>query len=109
MIKYEAIYEKLFIRNLRRHSSLKGRIKRRVERIIENPYNNTEALADITKRLNLIGCRSARIDQNFRIVFVICEECRNLPDCEFCFCGNLPDQTIIFLTVGPHDKAYSMK
>ena len=56
MIKYEAIYEKLFVRNLRRHSSLKGRIKRRVERIIENPYNNTEALADITKRLNLIGC-----------------------------------------------------
>ena len=28
VIKYEAIYEKLFVRNLRRYSSLKGRIKR---------------------------------------------------------------------------------
>jgi len=109
VIKYEAIYEKQFMRNLRRYSSLKGRIKSRVEKIIDTPYYNTEALADDTKKLNLIGCRSARIDRNFRIVFVICEECRNFPDCEFCFCEDFPDETIIFLTVGPHDKAYAMK
>ena len=109
VIKYEAVYEKIFVRNLRRYSSLKGRIKRRVERIIDNPYNNTESLADYTKRLNLIGCRSARIDRNFRVVFVICEECRNIPNCEFCFCDNLPNNIIVFLTVGPHDKAYAMK
>ena len=59
VIKYEAVYEKLFVRNLRRYSSLKGRIKgrikRKVERIIDNPYNNTESLAYYTKQLNLIG------------------------------------------------------
>ncbi|RLC14435.1 MAG: hypothetical protein DRI57_14445 [Deltaproteobacteria bacterium] len=36
--------------------------------------------------LNLLGCRSARIDRNFRIIFVICEECRYIPECAFCFC-----------------------
>lgn len=36
LIKYEAIYEKLFVRNLRRYSSLKERIKRRVEKTNED-------------------------------------------------------------------------
>ncbi|MBF0200951.1 MAG: hypothetical protein HQK66_06505 [Desulfamplus sp.] len=109
MIKYEAVYEKQFVSNMQLYSSLKERIKRRVERVIDNPYHNTESLSDNTKKLNLIGCRSVRVDQNFRIVFVICEECRSFSNCEFCFCDDLTDETIVFLTVGPHDKAYAMK
>lgn len=45
---------------------------------------------------------------NFRIVFVICEECRRVPECRFCFCEGLSDETVVFLTVGPHDRAYAM-
>jgi len=52
---------------------------------------------------------SARIDSNFRIVFVVCEECRKVPECEYCFCEDLPDKTVMFLTVGPHDKAYAIR
>jgi mRNA-degrading endonuclease RelE of RelBE toxin-antitoxin system len=77
--------------------------------VIEDPYAQTEFLGDVSGKLNLKGCRSARIDRNFRIIFVICEECRRIPRCEYCFCENLPDNTIVFLTVGPHDKAYAMK
>lgn len=55
------------------------------------------------------SCRSARIDRNFRVIFVICEECRPLSSCEYCFCEGLSDKTILFLTVGPHDKAYDMR
>ncbi|MBF0230913.1 MAG: hypothetical protein HQK63_15200 [Desulfamplus sp.] len=109
MSKYEAFYEKLFISNIALYSSIRERIKKRVERVIDNPYNNTELLADASGKLNLIGCRSAKIDRNFRILFVICEECRKFAECRFCLCQDFPDKTVVFLTVGPHDKAYAMK
>ena len=109
MNNYQAVYEKQFIRNLKRYTSIRQNIKRRVERVLFDPYMNTEFLGDASGRLNLIGCRSARIDKNFRIIFVICEECRLISECEYCFCEGLSDNTVVFLTVGPHDKAYAMK
>ena len=33
--------------------------------------------------------------RNFRIIFVVCE--------------GLPDKTVVFLTVGPHERAYAMR
>jgi mRNA-degrading endonuclease RelE of RelBE toxin-antitoxin system len=107
--EYEAVYEDRFAQNLRRYASLRQRIKRRVERVLVDPYVNTELLADVTGKLNLRGCRSARIDRNFRLIFVICEECRPISKCEYCFCEGLTDKTVVFLTIGPHDKAYAMK
>ena len=109
MSDYEAAYEDLFVRNLRRYASIRKAIKRRAKKVLEDPYTGTEALGDISGRLNLIGCRSIRIDRNFRIVFVVCEECRHIPECAYCFCDDLPDKTVVFLTVGPHDKAYAIK
>ena len=109
MSRYEARYEKQFVRNLERYAALRERIKQRVERVLEDPYATTEFLADRSGKLNLRGCRSIRIDRNFRIIFVICEECRKIPTCEYCFCDDLPDRTVVFLTVGPHDQAYAMK
>ncbi len=106
---YEASYEKRFVGNLKRYAAIRKSIKRRVDRILEDPYQNTEALGDVSGKLNLVGCRSVRIDRNFRVIFVICEECRRIPDCEYCFCDDMPDKTVIFLTVGPHDKAYAIK
>ncbi len=109
MANYQAVYEKRFVKNLARYGSLRQQIRRCVDRVIGDPYTQTEFLGDVSGKLNLKGCRSARIDRNFRILFVICEECRRIPQCEYCFCENLPDETIVFLTVGPHDKAYAMK
>jgi len=34
---YEAMYDKRFVRNLRRYSSLRQKVKRRVERILSDP------------------------------------------------------------------------
>jgi len=106
---YQAVYEDLFVKNLRRYSSIKKLAKKKINRILKNPYHNTEFLGDPTGKLNLIGCRSVRVDRNFRVVFVICEECINIKNCQFCFCENLSDKTIVFLTIGPHDKAYAVK
>jgi mRNA-degrading endonuclease RelE of RelBE toxin-antitoxin system len=107
--KYIDVYEAQFVENLRLYSAVRKQIRRRVERVLTNPYENTEFLGDISGKLNLRGCRSARVDRNFRIIYVVCEECRHIEDCQFCFCDNLDDKTVVFLTVGPHDRAYAMK
>ncbi len=109
MSNYQAVYEDLFVKNLRKYASIKKPAKAKIDRVLEDPYHNTEFLSDHKEKLNLIGCRSIRIDRNFRIIFVVCEECHNIQNCEFCFCDNLPDQTVVFLTIGPHDKAYAIK
>jgi mRNA-degrading endonuclease RelE of RelBE toxin-antitoxin system len=109
MSDYGGVYEERFLENLRRYASLRPQIKQRVERVLVNPYLNTELLTDPSGKLNLHGCRSARVDRSFRIIYVVCEECRRVPECCYCFCEGLPDNTIVFLTVGPHDRAYTMK
>lgn len=103
---YHPEYTSLFEKNLRRYQGLHDRIHRTVIRVLRNPYHNTECLNDRPSRVNLKGCRSARLGRNFRILFVICEECRTVPECEYCFCEGLPDKTVVFLTVGPHGRAY---
>jgi hypothetical protein len=38
---YTAVYEERFTQNLRRYTSLRQRIKRRIERILSDPYINS--------------------------------------------------------------------
>lgn len=109
MSEYNAVYEERFVQNLRRYASLRKQIKSCVEKVCQSPYTNTEFLGDISGKLNLRGCRSRRVNRNFRVIFVTCEECRRIASCEYCFCDDLPDRTIVFLTVGPHDLAYAMQ
>lgn len=109
MNNYQTVFEDTFVRNLRRYGAMRKQIQRRVDRIIADPYQNTELLSDAPSGLNLMGCRSARVDRNFRIIFVVCEECRPVPECNYCFCEERSDQTVVFLTIGPHDRAYAME
>lgn len=108
MNDYQSFYEDQFVRNLRRYSGLRQRIQRKVEQILAMPYDRTERLGRVSGGLDLRGCLSSRIDRNFRIIFVICEECQPIPECQYCFCDERPDMTVVFLTVGPHDRAYMM-
>ena len=105
---YQAFYEDRFVRNLSRYSSLRQRIQRKVEQILANPYDRTERLGQVSGGLDLRGCRSSRIDRNFRLIFVICEECRPIKECQYCFCEDKENKTVVFLTVGPHVRAYAM-
>ena len=109
MNEYQGFYESRFARNLTRYSGLRQRIQRKVEQILKDPYTGTERLGRVTGGLDLRGCRSARIDRNFRVIFVICEECRHINECQYCFCEGREDETVVFLTVGPHDRAYAMR
>jgi len=107
-MSYQPAYTPRFDKRYQAFHSLHSRIEKVVAQVIADPYAGTEQLGKKGK-LNLKGCRSAHVGMNFRIIFVVCEECRKEPECEYCFCNGLPDQTIVFLTVGPHDKAYAMR
>ena len=47
MSDYEAAYEDLFVRNLRRYASIRKAIKRRTIKVLEDPYTGTEAIIDM--------------------------------------------------------------
>jgi len=106
---YEAEYTPLFDRNARRYRSLRKQIRQKTARTLQDPYQGTERLGKTPGGMDLSGCRSVRVTRNFRIIFVICEECRRVPECEFCFCEGLPGETVIFITVGPHERAYAVR
>ena len=99
MNEYQAFYEDRFVQNLARYSNLRQRIRRKVEQIRRDPYTSTERLGRVAGGLDLRGCRSARVDRNFR----------HIKACQFCFCEGRDDETVVFLTVGPHDRAYAMR
>ncbi len=107
-MSYQPAYTSRFDKRYKAYRSLRPRIAEVAAQVVADPYVGTERLGKKGK-LNLRGCRSAHVGMNFRIIFVICEECRKEPECEYCFCEGLPDQTVVFLTVGPHEKAYAMK
>ena len=106
---YQDSYLKIFIKNYDNFKSLQTRIDKKCEHVLRDPYKGTEFLADATHGLNLKGCRSIRVDRNIRIIFVVCEECRRMRDCEYCFCEGLPDEAVVFLTVNTHQRAYELK
>ncbi|MBC8253723.1 MAG: hypothetical protein H8E35_06805 [Ardenticatenia bacterium] len=109
MSRYQPAFEDRFVRNQRRYRSLRKQIQRHVDQVLDDPYTGTERLGRIPGGLDLRGCRSVRVTRNFRILFVICEECRQVPECQFCFCEGLSDRTVVFLAVGPHEKVYSLR
>ena len=106
---YQVELPPLFRKNLKRYRSMRKQIQRHIDQVLDDPYRNTERLGRVPGGLDLRGCRSIRVTRNFRILFVICEECRRVPECRFCFCEGLPDETVVLLTVGPHKRAYAMK
>jgi Txe/YoeB family toxin of Txe-Axe toxin-antitoxin module len=110
-MNYTPKYRPQFAADIKKYSSMKKQIEKKVLSILENPYYNTEPLEN-RPIYNLMGIRSKRIDRNFRILFSICEECRDLftkvsdaKPCTYCDKG-LPDNCIIFFVVRPHKKVY---
>ena len=106
---YQVELTPLFRRNLWRYRSMRKQIQRHVSQVLDDPYRNTERLGQTPGGLDLRGCRSIRVTRNFRIIFVVCGECRRVHGCQFCFCEGLPDKAVVILTVGPHERAYAMR
>jgi len=82
---------------------IKEIINKKVETVIKhNPYKS-EMLDP-----PLEGLRSFHISgSEYRIIFAICEECREKDyqsknDCPYSDCRNIPDQSVMLFTCGPH-------
>ena len=54
---YQVVYEERFVRNLKRYSSLRQRIRRRMEQILVDPYDRTEQLGRVSGGLDLPNVR----------------------------------------------------
>ena len=85
MTTYQAKYTPLFEKNLKRYHSMRQQIRRKISRVLQDPYASTERLGKVPGGKDLRGCHSVRVTRNFRILFVVCEECRRVPECKFCF------------------------
>jgi len=100
----ETIFEKAFLVALRKHSSIKKLVQKKVDMIIENPIAMGEPFKG-----NWQGFYSCPVKRNVIIIYLFCEACRKKSDdlvVECLDCPNRPDQTIKFVLLGPHDKVY---
>ncbi|KAF1079911.1 MAG: hypothetical protein GQF41_3809 [Candidatus Rifleibacterium amylolyticum] len=105
-------YKPQFFKDVKTYASMKSQIEKKVNSILADPYHNTEPLGS-QKGHDLRGLRSKRVDKNFRIIFAICEECKELfPEkdqpCRYCD-PNLPAKSVIFFTARPHKVVYKEK
>jgi len=93
--------------SLKKYSSLKKSIKKKVDMIIEHPIVLGEPLKG-----NLRGYYSCPVKKNFLVIFLYCKICRKKGDDEIVLCKDCKactDDTIKFIDLGPHDQAYGKK
>lgn len=96
-----------FKKSLNKHSSIKKAIKNKVDMIIENPVELGEPLKG-----NFRGFYSCPVKKNFLIIYLYCKLCRKKGDYMVVLCNDckeFSDDTIKFIELGPHDKAYKKK
>jgi len=105
---YKPYFTREFNDRLLKYIGLKKQVANKVRKLLKEPYraNKSEQLTG-----NLKGLRSARITRSIRIIYVICEECRNrgqeeLVGCSLELCKRMENDAIIFLTLDVHEKVY---
>ena len=93
-----------FAASLKKHRSIKDAVRKKVEMIAENPIALGEPLKGSFR-----GYYSCPVRRNFLIIFLFCSSCRKKGDAAIVRCADchtFPDNTIKFIALGPHDKAY---
>ena len=103
---YKPQYTRRFLKDLKRYASLRKQVKKKIERILKDPFASSEILT--RKRTDWRGKRSQRVTRNFRIFFVICDEClkRSFKRRGYNACAGCEktgsDSMVIFFAFGPH-------
>ena len=103
----EVKFEKAFLKAVKKHSGIKRQIEQKVRQIVEHPIELGEPL-----RGNFRGFYSYSVKRNFIIIYLYCEACRKKGDNKFVNCSdcsNTSYDTVKFVLLGPHDKAYGIK
>ena len=93
-----------FVISLRKYSAIKEAVRKKVDMICESPVALGEPLKG-----NFRGYYSCPVRRNFLIIFLYCSICRRKGDDAIVLfedCPECHDDTIKFIALGPHDKAY---
>ncbi len=100
----EVLFSDSFVKSLKIHAALKKAVQKKVDLIITDPLGLGEPLKG-----NLRGYYSSPVKKNFLVIYLYCYVCRRKKDDEVvrCHdCDDCTDETIKFIELGPHDKAY---
>ena len=103
----ELLFSDVFVKSLKKYSSLKKSIKMKVDMIAENPIALGEPLKGSFR-----GYYSCPIRKNFLIIYIYCKICRKKGDDKIVLCdgcSTYSDNTIKFIDLGPHDHTYRKK
>ena len=93
-----------FVKSLRKHSVIKKAIQNNVDMIVRNPVGRGEPLKGAFR-----GYYSCPVKKNFLLIYIYCKICRKKGDNTIVLCDdciNCADETLRFIELGPHDKAY---
>ena len=102
----ETLFEKAFVKAVRKHSGIKKQVENKVRMIMEQPLTLGEPLKG-----NLRGFYSCPVKKSFIIIYLYCRACRKKGDDTFVACSDCSehdDETIKFVLIGPHDEAYGI-
>ena len=106
---YKPSFTPEFLKQAQKYRHLKKLLAKKIKLLAQEPYKNCKSEMLVGE---LKGLRSARITKSFRVIFAVCEECRarkfqKLVGCSPVVCKETALKTVVFLTFGPHDEAYS--
>lgn len=103
----ELLFSDVFVKSLKKYSSVKKSIKKKVDMITEGPIALGEPLKG-----NFRGYYSCSVRKNFLTIYLYCKICRKKGDDKIVLCNECntySDNTIKFIDLGPHDHTYRKK
>jgi len=98
------VFSEEFAASVRKHCSIRDAIRKKVDMIAESPIALGEPLKG-----NFRGYYSCPVRRNFLIIFLFCSLCRKKKDDKIVLCSDCStcsDDTIKYIALSPHDKAY---
>lgn len=102
----KALFSDAFVRSLRKHAALKKAVQKKVDMILEHPLAMGEPLKGTFR-----GYYSCPVKKNFLIIYLYCNVCRKKGDDAVVLCSDCRaciDDTVKFIDLGPHDRAYKL-
>lgn len=103
----ELLFSNVFVKSLKKYSSIKKSIRKKVDMSTESPIALGEPLKG-----NFRGYYSCSVRKNFLIIYLYCKICRKKGDDKIVLCNECitySDNTIKFIDLGPHDHTYRKK
>lgn len=97
-------YSESFVKSLKKFASIRKKIVNKIDTIIQDPFKGEPLKYDLR------GLYSVPVSKNFLIIYSYCKTCRKKGDDKVLLChdcAHMPEETVRFFDLGPHDKVYS--